>query len=40
MGDSVGDNDIDGKYGGSEVKIDGQEYLIHGERDIYGVIEY
>ncbi len=30
---------IFGQYGGSEVKIDGKEYLILGESDIFGVIE-
>ena len=39
MGVSVGDTVIFGQYGGSEVKIDGQEYLILGESDIFGVIE-
>ena len=39
MGVSVGDTVIFGLYGGSEVKIDGQEYLILGESDIFGVIE-
>jgi chaperonin GroES len=39
MGVSVGDTVIFGQYGGSEVKIDGQEYLILSENDIFGVIE-
>ena len=39
MGVSVGDTVIFGQYGGSEVKIDGQEYLILGESDIFGVFE-
>ena len=39
MGVSVGDTVIFGQYGGSEVKIDGQEYLILSESDIFGVIE-
>ena len=28
-----------GKYGGTEVKIDGQEYLIMREDDILGILE-
>jgi chaperonin GroES len=28
-----------GRYGGTEVKIDGEEYLIMGEEDILGIIE-
>ena len=28
-----------GKYAGTEVKIDGKEYLIMSETDIYGIIE-
>ncbi len=28
-----------GRYGGTEVKIDGVDYLIMGEEDILGVIE-
>ncbi len=28
-----------GRYGGTEVKIDGVEYLIMGEEDILGIIE-
>ena len=39
MGVSVGDTVIFGQYGGSEVKIDGHEYLILSESDIFGVIE-
>jgi len=39
MGVCVGDTVIFGQYGGSEVKIDGQEYLILSENDIFGVIE-
>ena len=33
----VGDLVIFGQYGGNEVKIDGEEYLILSESDIYGV---
>ena len=39
MGVNVGDTVIFGQYGGSEIKIDGQEYLILSESDIFGVIE-
>ena len=35
----VGDLVLFGKYSGSEVKIDGQEYLIMREDDILGVVE-
>ena len=38
-GVKAGDMVIFGQYGGSEVKIDGKEYLILGESDIFGVIE-
>ena len=34
---AVGDLVIFGQYGGNEVKIDGDEYLILSESDIYGV---
>ena len=34
-----GDRVLFGKYAGTEVKIDGQEYLIMREDDILGVIE-
>ena len=33
-----GDLVIFGQYGGNEVKIDGEEYLILSEGDIFGVI--
>ena len=39
VGVKAGDMVISGQYGGSEVKIDGKEYLILGESDIFGVIE-
>jgi chaperonin GroES len=39
VGVNAGDIVIFGQYGGSEVKIDGQEYLILSESDIFGVIE-
>jgi len=39
MNVKVGDKVLFSKYGGSEVKIDGDEYLIMREEDILGVIE-
>jgi chaperonin GroES len=35
----TGDRILFGKYAGTEVKIDGQEYLILREDDVLGVIE-
>jgi chaperonin GroES len=35
----AGDKILFGKYGGTEVKIDGVEHLIMGEDDILGIIE-
>ena len=35
----AGDRILFGKYGGSEVKIDGDEYLILREDEILGVLE-
>ncbi len=35
----AGDRILFGKYGGSEVKIDGNEYLILREDEILGVLE-
>jgi len=35
----VGDRVLFSKYGGTDVKLDGQEYLIMREDDILGVIE-
>lgn len=35
----VGDKVLFGKYAGTEIKIDGQEYLIMREDDILGVME-
>ncbi len=35
----VGDKVLFSKYGGTEVKIDGEQYLIMREDDILGVIE-
>ena len=34
-----GDRILFGKYSGSEIKIDGQEYLILKEDEILGVLE-
>ena len=34
----VGETVIFGQYGGNEVKIDGVEYLILSESDIFGVV--
>ena len=34
-----GDKILFGKYGGTEVKIDGEEYLVLREDDIMGVVE-
>ena len=34
-----GDRILFGKYGGTEVKVDGAEYLIMREDDVLGVIE-
>ncbi len=35
----VGDKILYGKYSGTEIKIDGQEYLILHQDDILGIIE-
>jgi chaperonin GroES len=35
----VGDQVLFGKYSGTEVKIDDEEYLIMREGDIFGVVE-
>ena len=35
----VGDKVIFSKYAGTEVKFDGQEYMILGERDILAIVE-
>ena len=34
----VGDNVMYGQYSGTEIKIDGNKYLIMKEADVYGVI--
>ena len=38
VGVAVGDTVIFGQYGGNEIKIDGEEYLILSEADIFGVV--
>ncbi|MGH9799337.1 MAG: co-chaperone GroES [Blastocatellia bacterium] len=35
----AGDNVLFGKYAGTEIKLDGEEYLILREDDILGVVE-
>ena len=35
----VGDEVLYGKYGGNEVKLDGEELLLLRAEDIYGIIE-
>jgi chaperonin GroES len=35
----VGDIVIYGKYGGTEIKVDGEDYLILSDRDIYAIVE-
>jgi chaperonin GroES len=39
VGVSVGDKVIFGQYGGSTVKVDGEELLILSETEIFGVLE-
>jgi chaperonin GroES len=39
MNVSVGDTVIFGQYGGNEIKLNGEEYLILSEADIFGVVE-
>ncbi|MHB9147741.1 MAG: co-chaperone GroES [Candidatus Amoebophilus sp.] len=34
----VGDNVLYGKYGGTELNIDGKDYLIMRESDIYAIV--
>ena len=38
VGVAVGDTVIFGQYGGNEIKIAGDEYLILSESDIFGVV--
>jgi len=35
---NVGDVVIYGKYGGTEIKVDGEDYLILSDRDIYAIV--
>jgi chaperonin GroES len=35
----AGDRILFGKYSGTEIKIDNQEYLIFKEEDVLGVVE-
>lgn len=35
----VGDVVLYGKYSGTEIKVDGEEYLIMRESDIYGIVK-
>lgn len=39
MNIKAGDRVLYGKYSGSEIKLDDQEYMIMHEEDIYGIIE-
>ena len=39
MAVAVGDHILFGKYAGTEVKLEGQEYIVMREDDIMGVIE-
>jgi chaperonin GroES len=39
LDDKVGDKILFGKYGGTEVKIDGEELLVMREEDVMAVIE-
>lgn len=38
-GVKVGDVVLYGKYGGTEITVDGEEYLIMRESDIYGIVK-
>ena len=38
VGVAVGDTVIFGQYGGNEIKIDGEEYLILSDSDIFGFV--
>lgn len=39
IGVKVGDRVLFGKYSGTEVKVNGQEFLVMREEDIMGIIE-
>ena len=36
----VGDTVLYGKYGGTEINVEGEEYLIMRENDIYGIVQF
>ena len=38
VGVAIGNTVIFGQYGGNEIKIDGEEYLILSESDIFGIV--
>ena len=38
MSVKIGDNVIYSKYGGSEIKVEGSDYLIMSESDILGIV--
>ncbi|MDR1578506.1 MAG: co-chaperone GroES [Deltaproteobacteria bacterium] len=38
-GAKAGDHILFGKYSGTEIKLDGEEYLIMREDDIFGILE-
>lgn len=35
----IGDKVIFAKYGGTEIKVEGEDYLVLGEDDVLGIIE-
>ena len=39
MNVSVGNTVIFGQYGGNEIKVNGEDYLILSEKDIFGIVE-
>ena len=39
MNVKVGDSVIYGKYSGTEIKVDGEEYLIVSEKDILAIVQ-
>jgi chaperonin GroES len=38
-GVKIGDKVVFAKYGGTEIKIEGEDYLVLGEDDVLGIIE-
>jgi len=38
-GVKIGDKVIFAKYGGTEIKLEGEDYLVLGEDDVLGIIE-